>query len=164
MSGSIQIQIGGKDYHLRYEIKQQLDILKNGPKKLAPDKKDLKFTSPMEALNFLGEFEAQIWLFQKALEWSGSGAEKIDFDKAAELRQEYLEQGEADAGEKHEEFTQLLADALALNVAGASAKKLMEKGEAMKKKKETEDLAKIYAAREMAADMKAGSKPQSEPQ
>ena len=158
---STSIMIGDKEYHLRFEIRQQMDILKNGPKKLDPDRKDLKFSTPIEALNYLGNWEAQIYLLQKGLEWSGSGAEKIDFERAAELRQEYLEQGEADAGEKHDAFTQLLADALSLNVAGASAKKLQERGEAMRKRMEEEKLAEIYRAKALS---ETGSMPPNEPQ
>lgn len=166
----ISIWIDDQEYLLRYEIKQQLDILKNGPKKLDPEKKDLKFTSPMDALRYLDSFDAQVWLFQKALEWAGSGAAKIDFDKAAELRQAFLEQGDADDGQKYNEFIEALADALSLNVAGASAKKLKAKADQEQKKKKTEELADVYEAKMIAEArikeraMSPGSSPPGDPQ
>ena len=81
----------------------------------------------MEILNHLGDTDIQTYLIQKGLEWQGSCAEKITESKAGNLRQEYLEAGEPDAGEKYEAFQMLLMDALSLNVIGASGKKLKEK-------------------------------------
>lgn len=126
---STSFAVGDKEFQLRYTNKQQQDIRANGPKKFLPEgHKIKKFQNPMQILDLMGDMDVQIYLIEKGLEWDGSGAKKIDFDQAADLRQEYLEQGEADAGEKQEALIELLADALALNVLGASAKKLQEKG------------------------------------
>jgi hypothetical protein len=126
---STSFAVGEKEYHLRYTNKQQQDIRNNAPKRFLPEGAKLKrFPSPMSILDYLGDMDVQIYLLAKGLEWEMSGCEKITEDKAADLRQEYLEQGEADSGEKQEAFMQILADALALNVLGASAKKLQEKG------------------------------------
>jgi hypothetical protein len=143
--------VGDKEYSLRYENKQQSDIKHNAPKKF-----DLKkFASPMEILNHLGDIDVMDYLLQKGLEWEGSGYEKITSEKAADLRQEYLELGEADDGTKFETLQMLLADALSLNVVGASAKKLREKGEAAKAKEKdarVEELAVIYEAQNLARE------------
>jgi hypothetical protein len=153
---STSLVVGLKSYELRYENKQQKDIRKNAPKKFGLGK-IVQFGSPMDILNFLGDMDVQTYLIQIGLEWAGSGYEKIDFDKAADLRQEYLEQGEADAGEKYEALQELLAEAISLNVIGASGKKLRAKGEAIQaenaeKEKVTkvEELARIYEARILA--------------
>jgi hypothetical protein len=131
MPVSTLFAVGDKEYHLRYQNKQQQDIRNNAPKRFLPEGSKIKrFPSPMSILDYMGDMDVQIYLLQKGLEWEMSGYEKINEDKAADLRQEYLEQDEADGGEKQEAFMQLLADALALNVMGASAKKLQEKGKA----------------------------------
>jgi hypothetical protein len=144
--------VGDKEYSLRYENKQQQDIKHNAPKRF-----DLKgkFASPMAILDFLGDTDVMDYLLAKGLEWEGSGIEKVTTEKAAELRQEFLETGEADAGEKYESLQMILADALSLNVIGASAKKLKEKGEAAqeeKKKVQVEELAVIYEAQMLAKE------------
>ena len=137
MSVSTPFAIGTEEYHLRYTNKQMQDIRANGPKRFLPeDAKLKKFVSPMQILDLMGDMDVQTYLIEKGLEWDGSGIKKIDFDQAADLRQAYLEQGEADAGEKQEALMELLADALALNVLGASSKKLQEKG-----KKAQEEMA-----------------------
>ncbi|MCK9570400.1 hypothetical protein M0R72_15745 [Candidatus Pacearchaeota archaeon] len=145
--------VGGKELSLRYENKQQQDIKHNAPKKFFPDAKGLRFKSAMEILNHLGDTDIEIYLLQKGLEWSGSGVEKVTEDIAGQLRQDYLEEGEADSGEKYEAFMALLADALSLNVIGASGKKLKEKGEAIQEKtkdQKVEELAIIYEAQKIA--------------
>ena len=134
--------VGDKELSLRYENKQQQDIKNNSPKMFGLTRIDTrgneqpitKFSSPMEILNHLGDTDIQTYLIQKGLEWQGSCAEKITESKAGNLRQEYLEAGEPDAGEKYEAFQMLLMDALSLNVIGASGKKLKEKGEAAQEK------------------------------
>lgn len=129
MPVSTPFVIGDKEYHLRYTNRQQQDIRNNGPKRFLPEGSKIKrFQSPMQILDIMGDMDVQTYLIEKGLEWELSGYDKINFDKAADLRQEYLEQGEPDAGEKQEALMELLADALALNVLGASAKKLQEKG------------------------------------
>jgi hypothetical protein len=152
---STSFMVDSKEYSLRYENKQQQDIKHNAPKKFELQK--TKFFSPMEILNFLGDTDVQIYLLQKGLEWDGSGVEKVNEEKAGQLRQDYLESGDVDAGEKYDAFQMLLVDALSLNVLGASGKKLKEKGEAEQaklaaKKKETdvEELARIYEAQALA--------------
>lgn len=155
---STPILIGENEYSLRFENKQQQDIKHNAPKKFEIKS---KFFSPMEILNYLGDTDIQIYLLQKGLEWSGSGIEKISTDKAADLRQEYLETGEPDAGEKYEAFQTLLAEALSLNVVGASGKKLREKGEADQKKSKkvkVEELATIYEAQAIAKERMSSRK------
>jgi hypothetical protein len=153
---STPFAVGEKEYHLRYTNRQQQDI-RNSAKKFLPDANIKRFPSPMSILSYMDDFDIQIYLLQKGLEWDGSGAEKIDFDKAADLRQEYLEQGEADGGEKHEALLQLLGDALSLNVLGASGKKLQEKGKAAQEKaaelsreQKVEEYARINEARILA--------------
>ena len=126
--------VGGKELSLRYENKQQQDIKHNAPKKFFPDNKMLKFRSAMEILNHLGDTDIEVYLLQKGLEWSESGIDKVNEEIAGQLRQDYLEDGEADAGEKYEAFQMVLMDALSLNVIGASGKKLKEKGEELQKK------------------------------
>ena len=158
MAVSTSFAVGDKEYHLRYQNKQQQDIRNNGPKRFLPEGvKIKKFQSPMQILDLMGDMDVQIYLIEKGLEWDGSGAKKIDFDQAADLRQEYLEQGEADAGEKQEALMELLADALALNVLGASAKKLQEKGKmaqeaeaAKSHETKVEEYARINEARILA--------------
>lgn len=137
MSVCTPFTVGSEEYHLRYTNRQMQDIRTNGPKRFLPEgTKIKKFQSPMQILDLMGDMDVQTYLIEKGLEWDGSGIKKIDFDQAADLRQAYLEQGEADAGEKQEALMELLADALALNVLGASAKKLQEKG-----KKAQEEMA-----------------------
>ena len=160
MSVSTSLAIGNEEYHLRYTNKQMQDIRTNGPKRFLPEGSKLKkFVSPMQILDFMGDMDVQIYLLEKGLEWDGSGIKKIDFDQAADLRQAYLEQGEADAGEKQEALMELLADALALNVLGASAKKLHEKGKKAQEKEaekthdeKVEEYARINEARILAAE------------
>lgn len=149
--------VGEKEYLLRYTNKQIQDIRSNAPKKFMPDSKIKKFMSPLQILDYAADMDVQIYLIEKGLEHDRSGFEKIDTDKAADLRQEYLEQGEADSGEKQEALIMLLADALALNAVGASGKKLMEKGkEAQEKAKlereqtDVEEYAKINESRILA--------------
>ncbi len=154
---STSFVVGLKSYELRYENKQQKDIRNNAPKQFGLGK-GKPLDSPMGIVRYIDNVDIQIYLLQKGLEWSGSGyEEKIDFDKAADLRQEYLEQGEADAGEKYDAFQELIASAIALNSIGASGKKLRVKGEATlaenaEKEKATkvEELARIYEARILA--------------
>lgn len=134
--------VGGKELSLRYENKQQQDIKHNAPKKFFSENKTLKFRTPMEILSYLGDTDIEVYLLQKGLEWPGSGIEKITEEIAGQLRQEFLEDGDADAGEKYEAFQMLLMDAISLNVIGASGKKLKEKGEAVQ--------AKLKAEREAA--------------
>jgi len=158
MAVSTSFAVGDKEYHLRYQNKQQQDIRNNGPKKFLPEGSKIKrFQSPMQILDLMGDMDVQIYLIEKGLEWEQSGFPKIDADKAADLRQEYLEQGEADAGEKQEALMELLADALALNVLGASAKKLQEKGKIAQEKEaekshetKVEEYALINEARILA--------------
>ncbi|MCK9569694.1 hypothetical protein M0R72_12195 [Candidatus Pacearchaeota archaeon] len=158
MAVSTPLVVGGKEYHLRYTNRQQQDIRNNGPKKFLPEGSKVKrFASPMSILDYMGDQDVQVYLIEKGLEWEQSGFEKINADKAADLRQEYLEQGEADAGEKQEALMELLADALALNVLGASAKKLQEKGKIAQEKeaeksheKKVEEYALINEARILA--------------
>lgn len=147
------ITIAGKEYSLRYTIKQQKDIKTNAPKKLLSHIKGLIFNSPMDILPHIDNVDVQVYLLQKGLEWDGSGAGKISEDDAAQLRQDYLEEGEADAGEKYESFLALLGDAVAKNVVGASGKKLQEKAESKKTEARTqkvEELAVIYEAQKLA--------------
>ena len=128
---STPFSVGTNEYHLRFTNRQIQDIRANGPKRFLPEgAKIKKFQSPMQILDLVGDMDVQSYLIEKGLEWEGSGFDKINFDKAADLRQEYLEQGEADAGEKQEALLQLLTDALVLNAVGASGKKLQEKGKA----------------------------------
>lgn len=152
---STPINIDGKDYELRFENKQLQEIRHKAPERFGLGK--VKFQSPMSILDYLDDMDVQIYLLQKGLEWKGSGAEKIDFDKAADLRQAYLEQGEADAGEKHSAFLELLIDAMSLNVLGASGKKLQEKGKEAKEKalaeraaNQVEEIARINEGRILA--------------
>lgn len=145
--------VGSQELSLRYENKQQQDIKHNAPKKFFPEAKGLKFKSAMEILNHLGDTDIEIYLLQKGLEWSGSGIEKVNEEIAGQLRQDYLEDGEADSGEKYEAFVSLLADALSLNVMGASGKKLQEKGKMVTEKTrdaKVEELAIIYEAQKIA--------------
>lgn len=135
---------GGKDLSLRYENKQQQDIKHNAPKRFGITK---KFASPMEILNYLDDTDVQVYVLQKGLEWAGSGIEKITEEMAGQLRQDYLEEGEADAGEKYKAFQNLIADALSLNVMGASGKKLIEASQEKSQTDKTEDLARIYEAK-----------------
>lgn len=152
---STSISIEGIDYQIRYENKQLQEIRHKAPERFQLGK--VKFQSPMNILNYLDDIDVQIYLLQKGLEWKGSGIEKIDTDKAADLRQAYLEQGEADAGEKHSAFLELLVDAMSLNVLGASGKKLQEKGREAKEKElaeratnQVEEYARINEARILA--------------
>jgi len=152
---STLISIEGIDYQIRFENKQLQEIRHKAPERFQLGK--VKFQSPMNILNYLDDIDVQIYLLQKGLEWKGSGIEKIDTDKAADLRQAYLEQGEADAGEKHSAFLELLVDAMSLNVLGASGKKLQEKGraemtksKAEQEKNKVEDLAAMYEAKILA--------------
>jgi hypothetical protein len=156
---STPIVIGSRELQLRYENKQQADIKHNAPKKVLGDIKNLRFGSPMDILSYLGDTDVQIYLLKKSLEWPGSGIDKITEDIAADLRQEYLEDGEPDAGEKLEAFQELLADALSKNVIGASGKKLKERGlEAVEKAKgeekkaKVEELATMYEAKILAEE------------
>ena len=165
------IVIAGKEYSLRYTIKQQKDIKENAPRKLLGHIKNLRFNTPMDILNYLGDTDIQIYLLQKGLEWEGSGIEKgkLSEDEAAQLRQDYLEQGEADSGEKYDALQQLLAEALSLNCIGASGKKLQEKGAALKSQdhqKRVEELATIYEAQALAKERLAsrGQSGTSEPE
>jgi hypothetical protein len=158
MAISTSFAVGDKEFHLRYQNKQQQDIRANGPEKFLPEgHKIKKFQSPMQILELIENMDVQIYLIEKGLEWEGSGAEKINFDAAADLRQDYLEQGEPDAGEKQEALLQLLIDALALNVHGASGKKLLEKGKMAQAKaaekshdQAVEEYARINEARILA--------------
>ncbi len=158
MAVSTSFAVGDKEFQLRYTNKQQQDIRNNGPKRFLPEGHKVKrFQIPIQILDLMVDMDVQIYLIEKGLEWDGSGVQKIDFDQAADLRQEYLEQGEADAGEKQEALMELLADALALNVLGASAKKLQEKGkkaqeEAAEKshEKKVEEYSLINEARILA--------------
>jgi polyhydroxyalkanoate synthesis regulator phasin len=145
--------IAGKEYSLRYTIKQQKDIKENAPKKLLGHIKNLRFNSPMNILAYLDDTDVQAYLLKKGLEWEGSGAGKLSDDEAAQLVQDYLEEGEPDAGEKLESFQQLLAEALSKNCVGASSKKLQEKGKATKTEdqmRKVEELATIYEAQKLA--------------
>jgi len=145
--------VGGQELSIRYENKQQQDIKHNAPKKFFPDAKGLRFKSSMELLNHLGDTDIEIYLLQKGLEWSGSGIGKVTEEVAGQLRQDYLEEGEADSGEKYEAFVALLADALSLNVIGASGKKLQEKAKITQEKTKDakiEELAIIYEAQKIA--------------
>jgi len=141
--------VGEKELLLRYENKQQQDIKHNAPKKFDINR---KFSSPMEILNYLGDTDIQVYLLQKGLEHETSGVEKITEDKAANLRQEYLEMGEPDAGEKYEAFQGVLAEALSLNVMGASGKKLIAKGKETTKEAKLEELVDIYEAKILAEE------------
>lgn len=167
MATSTLILIGEKELRLRYENRQQQDIKHNAPKKFFPERKGLRFSGPTDILNYVGDTDIQIYLLKKGLEWTGSGIEKITDDMAAELRQEHLEMGEPDAGEKMEAFTEILTDALCLNVLGASGKKLQEKGKAEQEKtkdakieewamvNEARILAKVRAKRRLIAERKS---------
>jgi len=154
---STQFVIEDKTYLLRYMNRQIQDIRNNAPKRFLPDSKIVKFQNPLQILDLMGDIDVQVYLIEKGLEWDMSGFEKINSDKAFDLRQSYLEQGEADAGEKQEALMGLLADALALNVMGASGKKLMEKGKAAQEKEaskshetKVEEYALINEARILA--------------
>jgi HSP90 family molecular chaperone len=154
------IVIAGKEYSIRYTIKQQKDIKENAPKKLLGHIKNLRFNSPMNILVYLDDTDVQAYLLKKGLEWEGSGIEKskLSDDDAAQLVQDHLEEGEPDAGEKLEAFQQLLAEALSKNCVGASSKKLQEKGKAAKsedQKKRAEELATIYEAQALAKERMA---------
>lgn len=146
---STPVVIGDKEYQLRYTYKQFKDIRENASKKFLGGK-DVKFDSPLTVLNYINLDDIQIYLLQKGLEWDGSGFEKIDFEKAADLRQEYLEQGEPDDGSKQNAFAELLISAMALNAVGADSKKLQEKGQREKEKANEEELARIYRAKALA--------------
>jgi len=169
MAVSTPFAVGDKEYQIRYTNKQQQDIRNNGPKRFLPEGSKIKrFQSPMSILDYLGDMDVQSYLIEKGLEWEGSGFDKINFDKAADLRQEYLEQGEADAGEKQEALLQLLTDAMALNVHGASGKKLQEKGkkaqadaEEKSHEKKVEEYALINEAR-ILAQARANAKLEAE--
>jgi hypothetical protein len=150
--------IDDKTYLLRYEVKQQKEIRESGPKKFLPDGKIKKFQSPIDIVKLMDDIDVQVWLIELGLQWKGSGIEKIDFDTAAQLRQDYLEQGEPDSGEKYEGLLELLFNAISLNVVGANGKKLKEKGEAARKEKmetdsqtKVEEYARINEARLLAA-------------
>jgi len=150
------IVIAGKEYNLRYTIKQQNDIKENAPKKLLGHIKGLRFNSPMNILMHLDDTSVQSYLLKKGLEWEGSGySGKISDDDAAQLIQDYLEEGEPDAGEKLEALQQLLAGALSKNCVGADSKKLQEKGMAAKmadQKRKAEELATTYEAQAIAKE------------
>lgn len=122
--------VNGNEYSLRYENKQQQDIKNNSPKKFGWN---AKFTTPLEIINYLADTDVQTYLLMKGLEWAESGYDKINEEKAGQLRQDFLEEGEIDGGEKYEAFQELLAEALSLNVVGASAKKLVERMKAKQK-------------------------------
>jgi hypothetical protein len=156
---STQFVVEGQTYLLRFTNRQIQDIRNNAPKRFLPESKIKKFSSPMQILDLIGDMDVQAYLIEKGLEWDGSGYEKINEDKAADLRQTYLEQGEADSGEKQEELMQLLTDALVLNAVGASGKKLQEKGkkaqeelEAKSHEKKVEEYALINEARILAQE------------
>jgi hypothetical protein len=156
---STQFVVEGQTYLLRYTNRQIQDIRNNAPKRFLPDSKIKKFQSPMQILDLIGDMDVQAYLIEKGLEWDGSGYEKINEDKAADLRQTYLEQGEADSGEKQEALMQLLTDALVLNAVGASGKKLQEKGkiaqaeqDAKSHEKKVEEYALINEARILAQE------------
>lgn len=140
---------GGQDLSLRFENKQQQDIKHNAPKRFGINK---KFASPMEILNYLDDTDVQVYVLMKALEWAGAGVEKITEEAAGQLRQDYLEEGEADAGEKYKAFQNLIADALSLNVMGASGKKLIEASREQNQKDKVEELATIYEAKILAEE------------
>jgi hypothetical protein len=153
MQTSTAILIGDKELRLRYENKQQQDIKHNAPKRFMPEVKGLHFSSPIDILSYLGDTDVQIYLLKKGLEWSDSGIEKITDDIAADLRQEHLEMGEPDEGEKIAAFLELLTDALCLNVMGASGKKLNAKGkeeQAKTKSARVEEWADVNEARILA--------------
>lgn len=155
--------VNGKEYSLRFENKQQQDIKNNSPKKF---EWKAKFTTPLEIINYLADTDVQTYLLMKGLEWAESGYEKINEEKAGQLRQDYLEEGEADAGEKYEAFQSLLVEALSLNVIGASGKKLIEKNKAVQEtQRETkvEELARIYEAQALAKERMQARKNTSEP-
>ena len=161
MALSTPFLVGDKELSLRFENKQQRDIKANGPTKFFPEAKGLKWKSPMDILNFLGDIDVEIYIIQKGLEWDGSGIEKITETIAADLRQEYLEQGDPDAGEKYEASQSMLADALSLNIIGASGKKLRARGEAemtKDKDKRVEELAIIYEAQALAKERREQKK------
>jgi hypothetical protein len=155
---STSLVIGDKEYQLRYTYKQLKEIRENASKKFLG--KDVKMDSPLAVLDAIGLEDIQIYLLEKGLEWEGSGFEKINFDKAADLRQDFLEQGEPDDGTKQNVFAELLISALVLNAVGADSKKLMEKARVEKEKREAEALEKIYTAK---AASEAGTSPSKMP-
>jgi hypothetical protein len=159
-------EVEGTTYLLRYEVKQLNEIRESGPKKFLPDSKIKKFQSPLSIVKLMDDIDVQVWLIELGLQWKGSGVDGIDFDKAAQIRQDYLEQGEPDSGEKYEGLLELLFDAISLNVVGANGKKLKEKGEAKEKAKaetdaqtKVEEYARINEARILA---QARAKPKLE--
>lgn len=146
--------IGGNEYMIRFPGLVQIDIAKNAGKTLF-DQPQRRF-SLSDLVRMLADPEVQAYLLWKGIQGGMPGLRNMKFETAIELRDQFLESGDLDAGEKYEEFTTILAMAVAA-ANGSDGKKLAAKAEEAAKKAEeeakarkTEELKVIYKAKMLA--------------
>jgi hypothetical protein len=127
------IVIGGKEYRLRYPSKVQIDISQNAGKIL--------YNDPKMPVNILALADDQLnplvqtYLLKKGLEWEHD----ISMEQAADLRDEFLSSGDADGGEKFEELSNAITNAI-FAAFGMDPKKAVARMEEKRKTTEKERL------------------------
>jgi hypothetical protein len=150
------ITIGGKEYMLRFPGLVQISIEKEAGKKIF-DQPNQRFTAK-NLLRFLDHTEVQAYLLWKGIqggmpEYRGKNGMK--FEEAVELRDQFLMEGELDAGEKLEALTDAIG--MAISAAdGANGKKLQERIKREQGEARAEELKNIYKAKmEAERELKA---------
>lgn len=157
------IKIGDKEYRLRYPGLVQISITKTAGKEL--------FNQPNVRYSLRGllkyaddDPEVQAYLLWKGIQGGMPELRTMKFEEAVGLRDEYLEAGDLDAGEKILSLVEVLVDAIT-GSEGIDAKKLQEKMKTERENAEMEKLkmiekAKILAQQEIKAEQDGiGTKP-----
>jgi hypothetical protein len=144
------ITIGGKEFILRFPGLIQISIEKEAGKRLF-DQPNQRFTAK-SLLRFLDHTEVQAYLLWKGImggmpEYRGKNGMK--FEEAVELRDQFLMEGELDAGEKLEALTDAIGNAVTA-ADGASGKKLKERIKKEQAETRAEELKNIYKAKMQA--------------
>lgn len=98
--------MGDKEYRLRFTTKALISIEQTGRKYLDGQSGSVPVFNLLDNIHLAA---VQTFLLQKGLEWEHPD---IDFDKAAEIRDAYMEAGDLDDGEKFKNFVEILATAI----------------------------------------------------
>ena len=130
------ITINGTEYRLRYPGLVQISISKTVGKELFGRVDNQKFGLE-NLLQNLGDPETQAYLLWRGIQGGMPEHRGMKFEEAIELRDQFLEEGDLDTGEKHESLCEILS--LAVSAArGADGKKLKAKMEEDQKKEKEE--------------------------
>lgn len=144
------ITIGGKEYRLRFPGLVQISIEKEAGKRIF-GQANQRFTAK-SLLRFLDHTEVQAYLLWKGIEGGMPeyrGKNGMKFEEAVELRDQFLMEGELDAGEKLETLTNILGMAVT-GADGVDGKKLQERIKTEQAETRAEELKNIYKAKMQA--------------